>query len=309
MKTLLVSIYLFAKENFNPWLYLKVVLFTSLLIFIEYKYLIYEGLSDKLAFNNKTYLLNFIAFSIAYYGVILLIKTTKTRKPKLNLEFWLKSFIGILIASIYIGYFGQYAIDLNLSYPEKHFFYYTADNLAGIITCLIPLYLVYRMFDKNKDIPFYGFTFKNFNIKIALILTLIVVSISYFGSQMSSLSEYYPILSRTGYGAFAHEFDLPRWLTASIFEAAYMFDFMMIELFFRGFMIFGFIKLLGKDAILPIATFYAVIHFGKPLPETISSFFGGYILGIVAYSQKNIGIGIILHCTLAFAMEMFTISW
>jgi membrane protease YdiL (CAAX protease family) len=72
-------------------------------------------------------------------------------------------------------------------------------------------------------------------------------------------------------------------------------------------MIFGFIKLLGKNAILPVATLYAVIHFGKPLPETISSFFGAYFLGIVAYSQKNIGIGILLHCVLAFAMEMFTL--
>ncbi len=33
---------------------------------------------------------------------------------------------------------------------------------------------------------------------------------------------------------------------------------------------------------------YVALHYGKPAGETISSFFGGYILGVLAYQSKNI---------------------
>jgi hypothetical protein len=213
----------------------------------------------------------------------------------------------MMVLSVYISYFGHYGIDINLGYPQMYFYYYTVENLSGFITLLIPIFLIYLIFDRNKEVPFYGFSFKNFNFRLAALLTVIAISISFAGSFFSSISEYYPILNRTAYKQFSDSVGISNFWSAAIFESAYMFDFMMIELFFRGFMIFGFIKLLGKNAILPVATLYAVIHFGKPLPETISSFFGAYFLGIVAYSQKNIGIGILLHCVLAFAMEMFTL--
>ena len=37
-----------------------------------------------------------------------------------------------------------------------------------------------------------------------------------------------------------------------------------------------------------MAAMYVSIHFGKPLGETISSFFGGYILGIITINSRNI---------------------
>jgi len=307
LKALIKSLYQFIKEDFNLTLYLKVILFTSVLIFIEYYFNTYSLYKDKYVFDNKIYIVNFIAFSIAYYGIIGILRTDKNCKIRLSLEFWLKSFISLAIASVYIGYFGYYGIDLGMPYPESRFYVYTADNLSGIFTMLIPIFLVYLIFDRNKENPFYGMNFKNFNYKIAILLLFIAVGISYVGSHFESISNYYPILDRTAYEAFSKKYNLPVLLSAGIFEAAYMTDFVMIELFFRGVMIFGFVKLLGKKAILPVATLYAVIHFGKPLPETISSFFGAYILGIVAYNQKNIGIGVVLHCALALSMEIFTL--
>ncbi len=308
MKTLIKSIYSFVKEDFSPVIYLKVIGFSALLVFLEYYFSFYSKFSDKYVFDNKIYLVNFITFSIAYYGVIFILKTDKAFNKRLNLEFWLKSFIAISIASVYIGYFGYYGFDINLKYPASRFYYYTADNLSGIFTMLIPVGLVYLIFDRNRDIPFYGFSIKDFNYKLALLLLIFAIGISYIGSNFKAVSDYYPILDRTAYQVFSHHYKIPKLLSAGIFETAYMFDFIMIELFFRGIMIFGFIKILGKKAILPVATLYAVIHFGKPLPETISSFFGAYILGIIAYDQKNIGIGVVLHCTLAFSMELFTIK-
>lgn len=307
MKKFLRDIILYIKENFSLKLYISVFLITGMLIFVEYYWKIYDRLSIKYGFDNIIYLINFVLFSVAYYLVVVILKYFKRAELKLNLEFWLKSFAGLIVLTVYISYYGHYGIDVKLSYPEIYYYYNTAENLSGIITLLIPIYLIYRIFDRNKDVPFYGLSFRNFDFRIALILSAVSILISFVGSKIGAISEYYPILNRTAYKSFSAVVGIKPFISAVFFESSYLFDFVMIELFFRGFMIFGFIKLLGKNAILPVASLYAVIHFGKPLPETISSFFGAYFLGIIAYTQKNIGIGIILHCVLAFAMEIFTL--
>jgi hypothetical protein len=306
VKKIITSTLSFIKYDFDFKLYSKVIAFTAFIIFLEYQFGLYSRFADKFVFSNYIYLINFIAFSIAYFGVIIILKTHKNSKVSLSLEFWLKSFIAIATVSLYIGYFGYNGIQFSMPYPAKRFYYYTANNLSGIFTLLLPLILIYLIFDRNKEIPFYGFSFKNFNLKIALQLSIFAVIIAFIGSKFESVSQYYPILERTSHEAFANEVSIPHWLAATIFEFAYMFDFAMIELFFRGIMIFGFVKLLGPRAIFPVACLYAAIHFGKPLPETISSFFGAYLLGIIAINQKNIGIGVVLHCSLALAMEVFT---
>jgi membrane protease YdiL (CAAX protease family) len=89
-----------------------------------------------------------------------------------------------------------------------------------------------------------------------------------------------------------------------LFELSYGADFISIELFFRGFLILAFIKWAGKDTILPMACFYCTIHFGKPLAECISSYFGGIILGIVVYHTRSILGGLIVHLGIAWMMEV-----
>jgi hypothetical protein len=89
-----------------------------------------------------------------------------------------------------------------------------------------------------------------------------------------------------------------------LFELSYGSDFLGIEIFFRGFLILAFIKWAGKDAILPMACFYCTIHFGKPLGECISSYFGGLLLGVVVYNTRSIYGGLIVHLGIAWMMEI-----
>ena len=94
------------------------------------------------------------------------------------------------------------------------------------------------------------------------------------------------------------------WWHKLLFEISYGSDFISIELFFRGFLVLAFIKRAGKDAILPMACFYCTIHFGKPLGECISSYFGGIILGIVVYNTRSILGGLMVHLGIAWMMEL-----
>jgi len=81
-------------------------------------------------------------------------------------------------------------------------------------------------------------------------------------------------------------------------------DFFSIEFFFRGFLILAFVGIVGPRAILPMAYMYVVIHWNKPMGELISSFFGGTLLGIVAYYSRSIVGGIIVHVGIAWMMEI-----
>jgi hypothetical protein len=89
-----------------------------------------------------------------------------------------------------------------------------------------------------------------------------------------------------------------------LFELAYGTDFFTIEFFFRGFVVLCFARYAGRAAILPMALFYCTIHFGKPLAECISSFFGGLILGAIVFNTRSIWGGLVVHLGIAWAMEI-----
>ena len=91
------------------------------------------------------------------------------------------------------------------------------------------------------------------------------------------------------------------------YESVYSLDYVVTEFFFRGFLIIPFARIVGPKAILPMCAFYVSIHFDKPLGECISSFFGGLMLGILAYRTKSVYGGVIVHLGIALGMEL--VGW
>jgi len=67
------------------------------------------------------------------------------------------------------------------------------------------------------------------------------------------------------------------------------------------------VAVLGRKAILPMVAMYVCVHFGKPLGETISSVFGGFMLGALAYQTRHIWGGVIVHILVALSMEIMGI--
>jgi membrane protease YdiL (CAAX protease family) len=104
--------------------------------------------------------------------------------------------------------------------------------------------------------------------------------------------------------AFIDAYSTQPWWHKLLFELSYGIDFVTIELFFRGFLVLAFVRHAGEEAILPMAVFYCSIHFGKPLAECISSFFGGIILGVVVYKTGSITGGLVVHLGIAWLMEI-----
>ena len=148
---------------------------------------------------------------------------------------------------------------------------------------------------------FYGLTARNFSVQphfqILLLLSLVVALAS---TQHDFLWTYPKVKNISFLDGYAH----PAWPWKLLYEISYGLDFVSIELFFRGFLVLGFVRFAGIHAILPMAAFYCTIHFGKPPGECISSFFGGLALGVIAWRSRTILGGLIVHLGLAWMMEI-----
>jgi hypothetical protein len=167
-----------------------------------------------------------------------------------------------------------------------------------LIVVSTALFIVWKL-TKEKQ-PFYGTRTKNFDFKPYLLMLLIMLPLIALASTQHDFLSMYPKLKSI---AFLKDHGNSGWYKL-LYELSYGSDFISIELFFRGFLVLAFAKWFGKDAILPMACFYCTIHFGKPLGECISSYFGGLILGIVIYNTRTIFGGLMVHLGIAWLMEL-----
>jgi hypothetical protein len=161
------------------------------------------------------------------------------------------------------------------------------------------LFGCWKMFNRQQDN--YGLSAKDLHWKPYWIMLLFMVPLIAIASTQADFLHTYPKLKNIlPLPADAS----PGWWYKLLYELAYGSDFFSIELFFRGFLVIGFAKWVGKDAIIPMACFYCSIHFGKPLGECISSYFGGLLLGIVSYHTRSIYGGLMVHLGIAWLMEV-----
>jgi hypothetical protein len=139
-----------------------------------------------------------------------------------------------------------------------------------------------------KPAPYFGL--------LALLVPLIALA-----STQHDFLQVYPKVQILG---FLNGYAQPSWPWRLLYELSYGLDFLGIELFFRGLLVIGVLRYAGTDAILPMAAFYCTIHFGKPMGECITSFFGGLVLGVLAARTRTILGGLIVHLGLAWLMEL-----
>ena len=146
-----------------------------------------------------------------------------------------------------------------------------------------------------------GVTRKNFNVLPYFGLLACTLPLIALASTQHDFLLVYPKVKNL---AFIGGYAKPEWPWKLLYELSYGLDFLGIELFFRGLLVVVLIRYVGDHAILPMAAFYCTIHFGKPLGECITSFFGGLILGVLAARTRTILGGLIVHLGLAWLMEL-----
>lgn len=75
------------------------------------------------------------------------------------------------------------------------------------------------------------------------------------------------------------------------------------EFLFRGWLLFGYARKFGPEAIWLQAVPFALAHLGKPEIETLSTIFGGFVFGWIAYRTRSFLYPFVIH----FFVSSFTI--
>jgi len=280
--------------DINKIVLLFVTILAALLIFCNY----YFGIDKWISSHDfwERFLLRWFISLIAF-GIPYLFSAKPGSKNYLSDKLFL--FLLLIAPAIFslkmslITHFNLSA-DTNLNHYWNQIIYWP----LRLFIVVLFLFFLWKKFYSNDG--FFGFTIKSFEWRPYAWMLLIMVPLIAIASTQHDFLSMYPKFKMVSNDIAGVS---PGWIYKLLFELSYGTDFISIEIFFRGFLILAFIKWAGKDAILPMACFYCTIHFGKPLGECISSYFGGILLGIVVYHTRSIFGGLMVHLGIAWLME------
>ncbi|HQZ96789.1 MAG TPA: CPBP family intramembrane metalloprotease [Pyrinomonadaceae bacterium] len=137
-------------------------------------------------------------------------------------------------------------------------------------------------------------------LNLLAICISVMLPIVYAMSLTGSFSAKYPFLK-------VYNGD-PYWSsTLLIWEMVYFLQFFGLEFFFRGFLVHSLKPSLGIYSIFIMTVPYTMIHFQKPMPETFAAIIAGLFLGWVSYKNGTIWLGLVLHCSVAFSMDILAL--
>lgn len=196
------------------------------------------------------------------------------RSPKLP---WIKSILGgkikldwkisvLTVASTLL-------VTIDYYYSPTGYNHFDSLLLYILIPGLITL-IVFR--ESPKEYGFKLGDWKNGLWIVVLGCLAMAPVICYLGSRNPSMSSYYrfggeDLLWKKGLEMFGWEY------------------------IFRGWLLFGYAKKYGPDALWLQAVPFAIAHLGKPKIETISTIFGGFAFGWVAWRTGSFLYGFLIH--------------
>jgi membrane protease YdiL (CAAX protease family) len=286
-------------RSVDKWLLVFCACFAAGLIILNYRY----GIETKWLYNIDNRLQRFFGFylvySIAFIIPFLVLVAARHPASVQQPLFWALLLLAPAIFALKVSFAGltQWITGMGNSHWSRY--YAIIVNLPSrLVLVIIPLALFWWL--QKTAGTFWGLTTKNFYWQPYALMLLIMLPLIAFASTQADFLHTYPKLKQV---AFVDTMTSRPSFYKLLFEISYGIDFITIELFFRGFLVFAFVRYVGADAVLPMAVFYCSIHFGKPLFECISSFFGGLLLGIIAYRTQSIMGGIIVHLGIAWLME------
>ncbi len=296
----------FILEDYATRYYLLTALLLTVSIVLNYQFEIEDELIDNQSSKSIRLLFYLSLYGFAYYGTLFLLMLTKGKNYFSSKELLLKSSLAILVLavdgtySVTTGFFKHF---FQSSMPEATFLRKIANQALPLSGYFLVLLLLHIHYDRTTK-SLYGLNFRGFHGKPYLAMFGIMIPLIAWASFQQDFTLQYPMFK---YWNYTPVFGLTQLQMFGLYECFYLLDFINIELVFRGLLVIGMVKLMGKDALLPMVVVYAFLHFGKPVAETISSVFGGYILGVLAYRTQSIMGGFLIHMGIAFLMDLFAI--
>jgi uncharacterized protein len=146
-----------------------------------------------------------------------------------------------------------------------------------LLYLVIPMIFILVVFRENpKD---FGFTFGDW--KAGIIITI------------GGIALIAPILWLVGRGDPSMQ-DYYKWMIPGLPWNTFL-DLLGWEFIFRGWLLFGYARKFGPEAMWLQAVPFALAHIGKPEVETLSTIFGGFAFGWVAWRTKSFVYPLLIH--------------
>lgn len=297
----------FQRDHFDWKMYLVIFLFATVCTYFNYRFDFEDSVIDSYSGQPIKWLWMFLFHGSPFFVVCLILYAFGKKRDWLtDKNYWLKFFIGFGLLALDRSFYGFDVWLKELPRLEYHFIARCVNWSSSLILVVIPLLLMYPFLEKDSDKNYYGLVWKKFDAKPYLVLLGIAALFIVIGSFIGEIQDYYPRYGKSGANLYmnANPKVSEGWLV-TIYELCYGSNFIQVEMLFRGFLIFAFTRTLGGYAVLPMAVTYAFLHYGKPLGETASSIFGGYVLGVISYYSRNVWGGIFIHLGVAWLMELF----
>ncbi len=98
------------------------------------------------------------------------------------------------------------------------------------------------------------------------------------------------------------------WAHFLTWQVLYAVQFVSLEFFFRGYMLQGLRHKFGYGAIFVMVVPYCMIHYPKPIPETLGAILAGIALGTLAMRTRSIWGGVLIHVGVALTMDWLAVA-
>ena len=145
-----------------------------------------------------------------------------------------------------------------------------------ILYLVIPMLIILLAF--REDPREYGFGLGDWKagLLITVLAILLIAPVLWLVARSGSMQTYYE--KQAGGLPWNTFLDLLGW-----------------EFLFRGWILFGYLRKFGPEAIWLQAVPFAIMHLTKPEIETLSTIFGGFVFGWVAYRTRSFLYPFLIH--------------
>jgi len=150
----------------------------------------------------------------------------------------------------------------------------------------------------KEPLAAHGLTLKGYarHARVYMLLYVPAAGAAFAASFSSEFQQMYPFYRHPGTLAV-----LLGW------ELLYAAQFFSLEFFFRGFMLHGLKHRYGSAALWIMLFPYCMIHFPKPMAESVGALLAGLVLGLLSLRTGSVLGGATIHVAVGLTMDLLAV--
>jgi uncharacterized protein len=194
-------------------------------------------------------------------------------------------------------FFDQWHAELGADrlYDLYQYLYWFASEFVIYFLLLIPVMLLLHR-RRLRDFGL-GAGDWRFGLRVSLMFYLVMLPVLWIASASPAFQAVYPH-SHIVRGD---------WTLFLIYEAAFILYFIGWEFIWRGYMLFGLLPHTGATvAVLAQMIPFVILHYGKPVPETIGAIAAGIALGALSVRVRSFWYAVLIHWSVMLTIDLLS---